>query len=99
MYAAIGVKMEAVDFWIVHGWGFILCMLFFPRLTMLFGTAVTASFGVLGWVGWVLAPRLTVAIIATTMYWDMNPVLVVFYMAMGTWWGKHRKESSSQPSS
>lgn len=70
--------MEQIDFWAVHGWGFILCMFFFPRLTMLLGTAVTSTFGVLGWLGWLLMPRLTVAIIATTLYWHTNQVLVVF---------------------
>lgn len=45
---------------------------------MFFGTAVCSTFGVLGWLGWVFMPRLTVAIIATSKYWDMNPVLVVF---------------------
>ena len=66
------------DFWDVHGWLFVLCMCFFPRLTMLFGTAATAGFGVLGWLGWIFMPRLTVAIIATGLYWDSNPVLIVF---------------------
>lgn len=69
---------EAIDFWVVHGWGFIFCMFFFPRLTMWLGTAVTGSFGVLGWLGWIFMPRLTVAIIATGLYWHTNTVLVVF---------------------
>jgi hypothetical protein len=72
------LKEETMDFWEVHGWVFVLCMFFFPRLTMLLGTAVTAGFGVLGWLGWVFMPRLTVAILATGKYWDTNEVLVVF---------------------
>jgi len=67
-----------IDFWIAHGWWFILFMFFFPRLTMMFGTAVCWAGGPLFWFGWIFLPRLTVAIIATGTYWDSNPVLVVF---------------------
>jgi hypothetical protein len=66
-----------VDFWTVHGWGFILCMFFFPRITMLATGICSAFSGVLFWFGWLLAPRLTVAILATSVYWDTNAVLVV----------------------
>ena len=44
---------------------------------MLLGAAVTSSFGLLGWLGWIFMPRLTVAIIATGLYWDTNPALIV----------------------
>lgn len=64
-----------MNFWDVHGILFIICMFFFPRLTMLFATPWG---GCLWWLGWVFAPRLTVAIIATYVYWDTNTVLVVF---------------------
>jgi hypothetical protein len=69
------MNLENMNFWDVHGVLFILCMCFFPRLTMLFATAWG---GCLWWFGWLLAPRLTVAILATYSYWDTNPVLVVF---------------------
>jgi hypothetical protein len=65
-----------IDFWQVHGLGFILCMCFFPRLTMLFSTTVGA--GPLYWFGWVFAPRLTVAILATSYFWHTNTILCVF---------------------
>ena len=65
-----------MNFWDVHGMLFILCMAFFPRLTLLFSSV--ASGGVLWWLGWLFAPRLLVAILATTHYWETNPVLVVF---------------------
>jgi len=65
-----------MDFWEIHGVLFLICIVFFPRLTMLFAT--TATFGVLHWVGWVITPRLLAAILATTYYWDTNPVLCVF---------------------
>ncbi len=64
------------DFWEIHGVWFIIFMAFFPRLTMLFAT--TAGGGFLYWLGWFLAPRLTVAILATTYFWQTNTVLVVF---------------------
>lgn len=67
---------EAVNFWDVHGVFFILFMFCFPRLTMLFATTVGGGF--LYWLGWLLAPRLTVAILATTCFWETNTVLVVF---------------------
>jgi len=65
-----------MNFWDTHSILFIICMMFFPRLTMLFGTAFGGGF--LYWLGWVFAPRLTVAIIATMLYADTNIVLIVF---------------------
>ena len=65
----------ALNFWDYHGVWFIIFMFFFPRLTMLFATTVGGGF--LYWVGWLLAPRLTVAIIATSLFWDANTLLVV----------------------
>ena len=64
-----------VDFWDVHGFIFILFMLFFPRLTLLFSSVAFGGFW--WWLGWFLAPRLLVAILATTAYWDTNPILVI----------------------
>ena len=63
-----------INFWTQHGVWFIIFMMFFPRLTLLFGTAWG---GLLWWLGWIFAPRLTVAIIATMYYWETNTVLVV----------------------
>ncbi|MDP2668299.1 MAG: hypothetical protein Q8P07_00465 [bacterium] len=64
-----------MDFWQIHGFWFLVFIAIFPRLTMLF--AVTLPFGWLAWVGWVFAPHLTVAILATTYYWHTNPVLCI----------------------
>ena len=63
------------DFWTVHGFGFILCMFFFPRLTLFFATLCG---GIWWWLGLIFLPRITVAILATMTYFDTNPVLVVF---------------------
>lgn len=65
-------------FWEHHGILFLVFMFFFPRLTMLFGTSVASTFGgPLLWLGWLFVPRLTVAIIATTLYWETDLVLCV----------------------
>jgi hypothetical protein len=64
-----------MDYWDRHGWLFLLGMTCFPRLTMLF--AVTVPFGWLAWLGWLLVPSLLAAVLATTYYWDTNPVLCV----------------------
>jgi len=47
----------------------------FPRLTLLFSSVPFG--GVLWWLGWIFAPRLLVAILATVNYWNQNKVLVV----------------------
>ena len=62
------------DFWYVHGFIFIGFMFFFPRLTLFFSSV--ASGGILWWLGFIFAPRLLVAILATTAYWATNPILV-----------------------
>lgn len=70
---------SVVSFWAVHGLLFCICMAIFPRLTMLFtGICFAPYAGVLFWFGWVLAPRLTVAILATFIYFHVNPILCVF---------------------
>lgn len=65
-----------VDFWTIHGIGFVFCMFFFPRLTMLFAT--TCGGGFLYWLGWVLAPRFTTAVLASYFFVHTNTVLVIF---------------------
>jgi hypothetical protein len=64
-----------MDFWAAHGWIFLVAMCFFPRLTLLFSSVVSG--GLLWWLGFIFAPRLLVAILATTAYWNTNQVLVV----------------------
>lgn len=57
-----------------HAWLLLLGLATFPRITLLF---VGGPFGILAWCGWVFAPHLLVAILATSRYWDTNPVLCV----------------------
>ena len=73
-----------MDVWSNHSVWFVIAMFLFPRLTMLFAT--TFGGGFLYWLGWFLAPRLTVAIIATMLYADTNIVMVVlaWFWALGS---------------
>lgn len=72
-----------MDFWDVHGLLFLIAATFIPRLTMLF--AVGVPFGLLHWLGWLFAPHLTVAVLATMYYWDTNPILciIAWFVAFG----------------
>ena len=82
------------DFWQYHSILFIIAMCLFPRITMLLSGICFMPFaGVLFWLGWVFLPRLSVAIIATFLYFPTNPILCVF-----TWiWalaGEQKEKSS-----
>ena len=72
-----------MNFWDVHGLLFLICMFFFPRLTLLFSSVPIG--GIFWWLGWVFAPRLLVAILATTAYWHTNMILVImtWFWALG----------------
>ncbi|MFN3189455.1 MAG: hypothetical protein ACE361_02945 [Aureliella sp.] len=72
-----------MNFWEQHGILFIVAMFFFPRLTMLLATSFGG--GILYWLGWLFAPRVTVAILATMCYADTNIILVVlsWFWALG----------------
>ncbi len=66
---------QLVNFWQVHGALFLICLFIFPRLTLLFSSVPFG--GLFWWLGWFIAPRLLVAILATVNYGHTNPVLVV----------------------
>jgi len=72
-----------MDFWALHGWGFLLAATFFPRVTMLV-VGTVGSFGLLGWLGFLFFPHLTVAILATTYYWHTNTTLclIAWFIAL-----------------
>lgn len=63
------------DFWAVHGLLFLLGLMFFPRITVFFFSAVTG--GILFWIVFLFFPRIVVAILAVVHYWDTNPILVI----------------------
>jgi hypothetical protein len=69
------------DFTLVHQHWFLLCLALamFPRLTLAFMLVLTdfVSGGVLWWLGYVVCPRLLIAILSLVYFTD-NPVLVVF---------------------
>jgi hypothetical protein len=67
--------MNQINFWDVHGVFFIGFMFLFPRLTLLFSSVISGGF--LWWLGWIFAPRLLVAVLATTAYWHTNTILVI----------------------
>ncbi len=54
---------------------FLVFVTIFPRLTLLFSSV--AFGGILWWIGFFIAPRLLVALLATKAYWMTNPVLVM----------------------
>jgi len=64
-----------MNYWDQHGLIFMVCMFFFPRLTLLFSSV--ASGGILWWLGFIFAPRFLVAILATAAYWEHNNILVI----------------------
>lgn len=64
-----------INFWHVHGVLFIFFMFFFPRLTLLFSSVPFG--GLFWWLGFIFAPRLLVAILATIHYVQTNPILVL----------------------
>jgi len=71
-----------MNFWDLHGifWGIIFClsMAWFPRITMVItGICFRTFFGPLAWIGWLLVPRLTVAIFASMFYFSTNPLLCI----------------------
>jgi hypothetical protein len=70
-----------MDFWSQHGWLFLVFLAAFPRLTMLL--AVSTPFGWLHWLGWLFAPHLLVALLATYYYWETNPLLCVGAWILG----------------
>lgn len=70
-----------------HGVWFLLGMAFFPRLTMLIAGLTSALGGPLFWFGFALLPHIMVAVIASLMYWDKNPIVVLcawFFAIWGT---------------
>jgi hypothetical protein len=67
-----------MDFFAVHPGYSTLILLgcaFFPRITMFF--IIDPFSSLLHALGWVFIPHFMVAILATFLYWETNPLLVV----------------------
>lgn len=76
-------ELHATNFWDVHPQGvsalILVGLALFPRLTLVVLLVFDGlHFGLLHWLGWLVAPHLLVAVIATDAYWHTNPVLCVF---------------------
>lgn len=71
----LGVEFGNSNFWDHHGLMFLFFITAVPRLTLLLSSVATG--GVLWWIGFIFAPRILVAILATFAYWNKNPILVV----------------------
>ncbi len=63
------------NFWDHHGILFLVFITFFPRLTLLFSNV--AFGGLFWWIGFIFAPRILVAVLATMAYMNSNPILVL----------------------
>lgn len=74
--AFLGVEFGREDYWNYHGALLLVGLAIFPRITLLLSSI--PSGGLIWWLGWLFAPRILVAILATLAYWYQNPVLVVF---------------------
>lgn len=70
----VGVEFGKTNFWDKHGLLFLLFITLFPRLTLFFSSVPFG--GLFWWIGFIFAPRLLVAILATIAYWQQNPILV-----------------------
>jgi len=70
-----GMELGNVNYWQMHGVLFLICIAIFPRLTLLFSSVPFG--GLFWWLGWLFAPRLLVALLATVAYWNNNKILVL----------------------
>jgi hypothetical protein len=70
-----GMQFGRGDYWDRHGFFFLLFITLFPRLTLLLSSVPFG--GLFWWLGWLFAPRILVATLATVAYWYQNPILVV----------------------
>lgn len=64
-----------VNYWDNHGVFFLVFITVFPRLTLLFSSVAFGGF--FWWIGFIFAPRVLVAILATLAYLQTNPILVI----------------------
>lgn len=80
LYNYTNVQFGVVDYFSKHGWIFLFSIALFPRLTLLVSGVLVGSVelgGFLWWLGFLFAPRILVACLATVAYWNTNQVLVI----------------------
>lgn len=66
--------LAMTSFWDNHGILFLFFITIFPRLTLLFSNIAFGGF--FWWMGFIFAPRILVAVLATMSYLQTNPILV-----------------------
>jgi len=100
---AFGVDFGTSNYWGAHGLSLLVGLALLPRLTLLLSSVATG--GLLWWMGWLITPRILVAILATISYFEANPTLVViaWLIALGgesteKYWVRRRSVSASLPS-
>ena len=71
-----GVEFGTINYWGIHGFWFLIFITCFPRLTLFFSSVPFG--GLFWWLGFIFAPRLLVACLATVAYWNTNKILVIF---------------------
>ena len=80
LYNYTNVVFGNFDYFDKHGWIFLFSIALFPRLTLLVSGLFAGSIefgGLIWWLGFLIAPRILVAILATASYWHQNPILVI----------------------
>lgn len=75
MMNVLEIPFGTDNYWEYRGVFFLFFVTLFPRLTLLFSSV--ASGGLLWWLAWLISPRFLVAFLATTTYWQSNPILVL----------------------
>jgi len=80
LYNHTNVEFGKVDYFVNHGWIFLISIALFPRLTLLVSGIIVGSItfgGIFWWIGFFFAPRILIASLATVSYWNTNPALVI----------------------
>ncbi len=98
-----GIDFGSSSYWDAHGLLLLVGLALLPRLTLLLSSIATG--GLLWWAGWLVAPRVLIASLATISYFESNPLLVVvaWLIALGgessekCWMGR-RARGGSLPS-
>lgn len=86
--SAFGVEYGQSRYWDSHGVGLLIGLALLPRITLLVSSVATG--GLVWWLGWLFAPRILVAVLATVAYFNANPGLVViaWLIALGGEFGE-----------
>lgn len=82
----IATCVGAPSYWEVHGLLFSLALLLYPRLTLLLCAAFPHYAGPASWLGWLLAPHLTVRTRCSSPRQPAQLVTQVVVLGMSTYW-------------